>query len=567
MIMDQYQENFDAHTENLSRALYTYFSDKEEKKNLPVLDQLLRRLVRVQVQMGRSFLNPSETLEITGIPTELNTIGAEHEKCPLVFTEKGRLYFRRYFQYEYEIAQCLRRLGEQTEPSLASKAESLFNEKFRSSVDEFQALAIAVAMHQRWMLLCGGPGTGKTRTMVIFLSLLLQIEPKTQVALVAPTGKAAFRLQQALEQAMIELGLPDSLKSQVSSFSKTYTIHRLLGVVHGSVDFYKNKTNQLPHDLVVVDEASMVDLPVMSKLFQSLKPSARIILSGDADQLSPVQGGGVFNSLVRASDLNKFLQNDLPLLSKFSSVPLASDRSHSLTGHVVALMKSHRQDHSNEGRNLGILCNLISKGDAGEVLSFVHDHNEGIELIESLDDSKLETKLSEGFENLRQAEKVEDALSTLNDFRVLCAHNLGRYGVDQWNERAKCSMMSSEEMFSPIVVSTNDYGLDLFNGDDGVQKEEKAYFSKGGGVREFAKSRLSSTSSAFAISIHRSQGSEYGRVLLVLPPPEAKLLSRELLYVAVSRAKQGIVLVGDPESLASAVRQVGDVQSGVFELI
>jgi exodeoxyribonuclease V alpha subunit len=567
MIMDQYQDNFDAHSENLSRALYSYFSDKEEKENLPVLDQLLRRLVRVQVQTGRIFLNPSETLEITDSPTALNAIGAENEKCPLVFTEMGRLYFRRYFQYEYEIAQCLRRLGEQTESSLAIKAESLFNERFRSSVDEFQALAIAVAMHQRWMLLCGGPGTGKTRTMVIFLSLLIQIDSKAQVALVAPTGKAAFRLQQALEQAMIELGLPDSLKSQVSSFSKTSTIHRLLGVVHGSVDFHRNKTNQLPHDVVVVDEASMVDLPVMSKLFQSLKPSARIILSGDAEQLSPVQGGGVFNSLVRASDSNMFLQNDLGLLSKFSSVPLASVSSNALTGHVVTLMKSHRQDRSKQGRNLGILCDLISKGDAGEVLSFIHDHNEGIELIESLDDSKLETILIDGFENLLKAEKVDDALSTLNDFRVLCAHNFGRYGVDQWNERAKYSMKSSEETFSPIVVRTNDYGLDLFNGDDGVQKDEKAYFSKGGGVREVAKSRLSSTSSAFALSIHRSQGSEYGRVLLVLPPPEAKLLSRELLYVAVSRAKKGIVLVGDSESLASAVKQVGEVQAGVAELI
>jgi exodeoxyribonuclease V alpha subunit len=565
--MNHYQDNFDAHTENLSRALYSYFSDKEDKGNLPVLDRILRKLVRVQIQMGRSFLNPSEVQEITEIPSELKVIGTEDEKSPLVFTRMGRLYFRRFFQYEYEIAKCLNRLGQSAESSLAMKAESLFNEKFRASVDEFQALAIGVAMHKRWMLLCGGPGTGKTRTIVILLSLLIQVEPDMQVALVAPTGKAAYRLQQALEEAIVALDFPDSLKSQLSSFSQTCTIHRLLGVVHRSVDFYRNKTNLLSHDLVVVDEASMVDLPLMSKLFQSLKPGARIILSGDADQLSPVQGGGVFNSLVSASDSNKFRQDDLPVLSKFSSVPIASGSSYTLSGHAVTLMKSHRHDRSNQGRNLGLLCDLIKKGDATEVLSFIHQGKEGIELIESVDDPRMNLILGSGFEKLSKAAKVEDALLSLNDFRILCAHNLGRFGVEKWNERARYAIKETGGALSPIVVRTNDYGLDLFNGDDGVLGGEKAYFFKEDGVREVAKSRLPSMSSGYALSIHRSQGSEYERVLLVLPPPEAKLLSRELLYVAVSRAKQGIVFVGASDSLASAVKQVGDVQSGVAELI
>ena len=165
------------------------------------------------------------------------------------------------------------------------------------------------------------------------------------------------------------------------------------------------------------------------------------------------------------------------------------------------------------------------------------------------------------------SEDPKEALKALAKFRILCAHNHGKYGVEQWNTKSRSLLSFQESDFYPVVIQKNDYGVDLFNGDDGVILGEKAYFENGNGMREIAKARLPACSDAFALSIHRSQGSEYDEVMIVLPPPEAKLLSRELLYVAVSRAKRGVVFVGDPASLVSAVNQEGDLQSGIVELM
>ena len=169
----------------------------------------------------------------------------------------------------------------------------------------------------------------------------------------------------------------------------------------------------------------------------------------------------------------------------------------------------------------------------------------------------------EGFSELGNAEVPEQALSGLRKFRILCPHNLGKYGVDLWNQKAGNLVKSFSNQFLPLVIQMNDYGVDLFNGDDGVVCGDKAFFSSTNEMREIPKARLPKYDEAFALSIHRSQGSEYDRVMIILPPPEAKLLNRELLYVAASRAKSGIILVGDPDSIGSAVQQGAEKQCGV----
>jgi len=565
--MNSLPENISPHAQDLTRALFDFFARKEEKERHPVLRNLLHKLVSMQIEKGRGFLTLEETGEVTGNPLELHAVGTEREHCPLVMTTQGSLYFRKSYEYELGIAGFFAAKTEEDNSLDLDKAIHFFEENLKDNVDEYQALAIGQAVMKPWSILCGGPGTGKTRTLVVLLILLLEIEPDFHIAMVAPTGKAAYRLQQSIEDAVKSLSLSAALTSRLSVVAQTSTLHRLLGFVRGSVDFLRNATNPLPHDLIVVDEASMIDLPLMAKLLDSLKPKARLILSGDADQLSPVQGGGVFNALVKAAETNKFDRNDLTLLKRFSSIAGESSSQSPLTGHVVSLEQSHRQDTDQAGENISELCKLIKEGQGEDAKCLALGGNPGIEMISSVKDKRVGKLIADGLAELGNAVDPEQAIEGLREFRILCPHNLGKYGVELWNHRARSSIQSLGNQFSPVVIQKNDYGVDLFNGDDGVVSGDKAFFSSANDLREISKARLPSYQDAFALSIHRSQGSEYERVMIVLPPPEAKLLNRELLYVAVSRAKKEIILVGDPESIVSAVQQEAEVQCGVVELM
>ena len=567
--MNPLPENISSHTQDLTRALFDFFASREKKEFHLILRNLLHKLVCMQIERGRGFLNPQEISGITENPLDLHAVGTVDEFCPLVITKQGRLYFRKSYEYEFGIARFFTSQVEVLDSLDLDKAERFFNDHLKGTVDEYQALAIAQAMIKKWSILSGGPGTGKTRTLVVLLILLLEIEPDFHVAMVAPTGKAAYRLQQSVTDTVNRLSLNEELTARLSVLTQTSTLHRLLGFVRGSVDFRRNANNPLPHDLVVVDEASMVDLPLMAKLLDALKPTARLILSGDSDQLSPVQGGGVFNALAKGGELNKFEPNDLPLLKRFSSVAevSASQSQNPLLGHVVALQQSHRQDTDQAGKNISEFCRMIKEGKDEDAKSFVLADNPGVEMISSVKDSRVGQLIKEGFSALGNAESPEEALLGLRKFRILCPHNLGKYGVDLWNQKAGNQLQSFNNQFLPVVIQTNDYGVDLFNGDDGVVTGDKAFFSNAHEEREIPKARLPKYDDAFALSIHRSQGSEYDQVMIILPPPEAKLLNRELLYVAASRAKSGIILVGDPESIGSAVQQEAEKQCGVVELM
>ena len=565
--MNPLPENISSHAQDLTRALFDFFASREKKEFHPILRNLLSKLVSMQIERGRGFLNPQEVGEITENPFELKAVGTVDDFCPLVITKQGRLYFRKSYEYELGIARFFTSKVETIDSLNLDRAERFFQEHLKGTVDDYQALAIAQAMIKKWLILSGGPGTGKTRTLVVLLILLLEIEPDFHVAMVAPTGKAAYRLQQSVADTIDGLSLSEELTARLSVLTQTSTLHRLLGFVRGSVDFRRNANNPLPHDLVVVDEASMVDLPLMAKLLEALKPTARLILSGDADQLSPVQGGGVFNALAKGGELNKFESNDVRILQRFSSVAVESSSPNPLLGHIVSLQQSHRQGADQAGVNISEFCRMIKDGQGEDAKSFALADNLGIEMISSTKDPRVEKLIVEGFSELGNAEVPEQALSGLRKFRILCPHNLGKYGVDLWNQKAGYLVKSFSNQFLPLVIQMNDYGVDLFNGDDGVVCGDKAFFSSTNEMREIPKARLPKYDESFALSIHRSQGSEYDKVMIILPPPESKLLNRELLYVAASRAKSGIILVGDPESIGSAIQQGAEKQCGVVELI
>ena len=567
MMNKEEQEEENRELRELGWALSSFFGKRESPEDAKILGGVVDRLAR-RTGSGGSHLEPGEVGDLGEAPLSFRCIGGEEDDLPLVLTSDGRLYFRRYFEYESEVAGAL--AGRLAKMPLDPSASSLdfFTQSLAPQVDEYQGLAVGAALRRDLLLLTGGPGTGKTRTIVVVLAALLQADPSIRIALAAPTGKAAFRMRESVLATMEDLDLPDDLRASLVDCSHSSTLHRLLGPQAGSIDFRRSSRNPLPHDVVVVDEASMVDLPLMAKLCSALRDEAKLILVGDPDQLAPVQGGAVFSGLARSSVPNRFPSAELPALAGYSSVAGDAAETDRLAGSLVSLALSHRREGSPAATALGALCDAVRDGDGEEVLAIARGGGDGfIRFYESLDDESVRSVAQDGFSGLAEATGPAEALSALADFRILCAHNQGRHGVDDWNHFARSLLPGGDTRPLPIVVGVNDYSVRLFNGDDGVILGKRAHFPGEDGMREVALSRLPGHSPAFALSIHRSQGSEYGEVLIVLPPEGSRLLSRELLYVAVSRAKRGITFAGSPDSLLQSIAQRPASFSGVANLM
>ena len=559
------QEERDWELDALASAISSFFKRRVAGEEGKALARLTRELA-ARAGSGSSHLGSEQADEIYENWASLPGVGGADENLPLVRIG-GKLYFRRFFEYEKQAAEALGQRISRPPVRASQGMVDFFKDSLRDQVDDQQALAVGVALQKDLLLLTGGPGTGKTRTIVTMLAAHLQANPGMLVALAAPTGKAAFRMRESVLETMGSLALPDSIRSALLDSARSTTLHRLLGSRIGSVEFRRNKGNPLPHDLVVVDEASMVDLPLMAKLCDALRDKAKLILVGDADQLAPVQGGAVFNGLVKPSKRNVFSPGDLPMTTDFSSSGTESEGDDPLAGTLVCLSRVHRREGSPSAAVLGKLCDAVRDGRADDALALAEAGEESIRFVEKLDDPVIDPSIQAGFRDLANAQSAEDALLALGKFRILCAHNHGRYGVSNWNLRADGLLPSEELRPRPIVVGVNDYTVGLFNGDDGVVLGNRAHFGAEDGTREVARSRLPQHKAGYASSIHRSQGSEFDEVMIVLPPADARLLTRELLYVAVSRAKRAVTLVGDGDALRAAVEQSEESRSGVLDML
>lgn len=561
---DQEEQNWELR--ELGRAIGSFFERRDSSEGAKALGELTGKLAQ-KAGEGASHLTPEEVTAVTPDAPSFGAIGNEEAGLPLVLTSDDHLYFRRHYEYESEIARALAVRVARPSVDPDPVALDFFRQALAPQVDEHQALAVGTAMRKDLLLLTGGPGTGKTRTIVIMLAALLQANPKLRVALAAPTGKAAFRMRESVLQTMDVLDLPDDIRAALVDCAEATTLHRLLGWQPGSVDFKRNAKNTLLHDLVILDEASMVDLPMMAKFCAALRDEAKLVLVGDADQLAPVQGGPVFNGLVRAYEPNRFSSSDLAGLVNYSSLGEEAGPDDRLAGSFVSLAFSHRREGSPAASVLGELCDLIRDGEGEAALNIVQESSGGyIRLIESLGSEAVDSTLEAEFKSLSEASDPQSALTALAGFRVLCAHKKGRYGVESWNRRTEGLLSSEQDRPIPVVVGVNDYVVRLFNGDDGIVLGKKAHFSGEGGMREVVVSRLPGHSLCYATTIHRSQGSEYEKVMIILPHDESKLLTRELLYVAASRAKREITLVGNPKAFLAAVANQDSSRSGVARL-
>jgi exodeoxyribonuclease V alpha subunit len=442
---------------------------------------------------------------------------------------------------------------------------------FPEEAPDRQRLAAVVAAHRRFSILAGGPGTGKTTTVAKLLALLQdQADGRLRIALAAPTGKAAARLQEAASLAASRLGASDQARLGVLQAS---TLHRLLGFKPGArTRFRHDRNNRLPYDVVVVDEASMVSLTMMSRLVDALRRECRLILVGDPDQLASVEVGAVLGDLVErpapagavSADLDAFVADDLVDLAP-------AERESAVTGGVVRL--SHVYRFSTEIQELAdairagdpdALFDVLAKG-SGRIEFVENDPADGLGLGPLRDDVVTSGK------ELVAAARTGDAakaLASLDGHRLLCAHREGPYGVARWSWQVEQWLAEAIDGYGsdglwyvgrPLLVTSNDYQLRLFNGDTGVVIDDggvpRAAFWREGQLVRLPTSRLSDVQTVHALSVHRSQGSQFERVTLILPPADSPLLTKELLYTAVTRAKEHVRIVGTRDALAAAVQR------------
>lgn len=462
--------------------------------------------------------------------------------APLVLEDK-RLYLYRYWWDEYRLAQAIKQLNRHI-PSTLADADL---QQLSVGTHPQQAQAIKVALQSGFTLITGGPGTGKTFTLVRILIALLQQNSQLTVALAAPTGKAAARMQEALRQSLAQLPVAQQLLKALPQTA--FTLHRLLGMGHGTQPKF-NAQQPLPYDLIIVDEASMIDLRMASQLLTAISPNARLILLGDANQLAAVEAGAVLAELNKAQTLSQ---------------------------SRVHLTQSQRF-----GGQIGQLAEAVCRGDTLTVTRLIEQSSDELNYAPLEQVESLAKKLFIGYQAFAQALKsktdIVDLLKLFDDFRVLCAVREGSYGVNALNQRLSLllqkELVQNEDPLAvwyhgrPVMVTQNDYSLDVFNGDIGITLEEEdgfyVYFpARDTPTKRVSAARLAHSETALALTIHKSQGSEFKQVAVVLPKEESPILTRQLLYTGITRAKKQIQLWALKPILLKTIEQETKRASGL----
>ncbi|MGY3259825.1 exodeoxyribonuclease V subunit alpha [Pseudomonas chlororaphis] len=522
---------------------------------------------------------------------------------PLVLSGK-RLYLRRYWAYERRIDNALRQrlaVQEETPADLAERLGGLFGAAKAAGPVDWQKLACALATRGAFSIITGGPGTGKTTTVVRLLALLqapaVEAGKPLRIRLAAPTGKAAARLTESISLQVRSLSVDDSVREKIPS--DVTTVHRLLGNRPGTRHFRHHAGNRLPLDVLVVDEASMIDLEMMANLLDALPVHARLVLLGDKDQLASVEAGAVLGDLCRDAEAGWYSPQTRSWLEAVSGEQLAdsglqedSAGVHPLAQQVVMLRHSRR---FGEGSGIGQLARWVNQQQAEEARRLLaarsHADLYGLSL-KGEQDRALERLLLEGhgdgpqgyrhylsllrgqrppadtaLEDPRWTAWARDVLLAFDQFQLLCAVRKGPWGVEGLNQRItaalfKARLIESDQQWyegRPVLMTRNDYGLGLMNGDIGIALKLPEHegtqdgrlvlrvaFPRNdgqGGVRFVLPSRLNDVETVYAMTVHKSQGSEFAHTALILPEALNPVLTKELIYTGITRAKDWFSLI------------------------
>ncbi|MDR6956938.1 exodeoxyribonuclease V alpha subunit [Pseudomonas brassicacearum] len=522
---------------------------------------------------------------------------------PLVLSGK-RLYLRRYWAYERRIDEALRqRLAghEAGAGDLRDRLEGLFGPASGAGPIDWQKLACALATRAGFSIVTGGPGTGKTTTVVRLLALLqapaVEAGKPLRIRLAAPTGKAAARLTESISQQVRTLDVVEAVRERIPC--EVTTVHRLLGSRPGTRHFRHHAGNRLPLDVLVVDEASMIDLEMMANLLDALPAHARLVLLGDKDQLASVEAGAVLGDLCRDAEEGWYNPQTRAWLESVSGENLSAsdlqqdlDGTHPLAQQVVMLRHSRR---FGEGSGIGQLARwvnqqqpekarrLLADGQHADLfcLALKGEHDGALErlVLEGQPQGPLgyghylnllrqrRPAISRPLEDNCWADWAREVLSAFDEFQLLCAVRKGPWGVEGLNQRITAALLKARLIDSdhlwyegrPVLMTRNDYGLGLMNGDIGIalklperegpnagKQVLRVAFPRNdgqGGVRFVLPSRLTDVETVYAMTVHKSQGSEFTHTALILPDALNPVLTKELVYTAITRGKQWFSLI------------------------
>ncbi|WP_413508367.1 exodeoxyribonuclease V subunit alpha [Serratia proteamaculans] len=545
-----------------------------------------------QPELAQAAWLAAGQLDVAGWQQRLSAsaaVGDGSTAMPMVLQQQ-RLYLQRMWQNEGEVAEFI---SGDSLPQAVEEAElrTILDQLFGEATDEpdWQKIAAAVAATRRIAVISGGPGTGKTTTVAKLLAALVQLAEgrRLRIQLAAPTGKAAARLTESLGSAGKQLALTPEQRALFPT--EASTLHRLLGAQPNSQRMRYHSGNRLHLDVLVVDEASMVDLPMMARLIAALPAQARVIFLGDRDQLASVEAGAVLGDICRFAEQGYSVAR-AEQLSRLTGCLLQGESAQAeavVRDSLCLLRKSYRFD-ANSG--IGQLASAVNTGNGKLALAALDGRFSdvsGYPLAETQDYQALLDACVTGYRDyLRQVVAGADAVAVLaafGRFQVLCALREGPFGIAGLNERIETGLQragliqrksgAAGRWYSgrPVMIGRNDSALGLFNGDIGIALRDetgelRVHFQlPDGSIKSVQPSRLPAHETAYAMTVHKSQGSEFDHTVLVLPNHFLPVLTRELVYTAITRARRQLSLYAIDTVLMRAIRTPTQRRSGLAE--
>lgn len=530
-----------------------------------------------------------------------NLIGNANSLSPFILSA-NRLYFQRMWQYENQVADYFNRQFHIAPVSIIA-AQKLLTDLFphtQTTEIDWQKVATASAIINQVTIVSGGPGTGKTTTVSKILAILVAFHQQTQssplrIVAAAPTGKAAARLTESLSGAISTLPISQSIKASIPI--EALTLHRLLGASMRNNQYMFNKDNPLNVDILLIDEASMIDLPMMASVIAALPEHSRLILLGDKEQLSSVEAGAVFGDLCEQRN-NGYSQQYIDRIKQLTGYHLDSSKSikvnsgsPSIADSICLLQKSYR--FSNQS-SIGILANLIKEGDSHQALALLnHKQLDDVVFFPVENRDEYQHAIAQCTEAYQyylaiiksRPDDIATILTAFNEFRLLCALRDGPFGVKVLNKTIENLLYKNGYIHfnkqgiwyigRPVMILKNSFSLGLFNGDIGItlpafdnSNQLKVYFRlPSGEVKGFSTVQLPEHETAYAMTIHKSQGSEFVKVAIILPDDYSPLLTRSLFYTAITRAKKQVVLYSSKAIIEKTIKSQISRQSGLRELL
>jgi exodeoxyribonuclease V alpha subunit len=488
------------------------------------------------------------------------SVGRPGDYTPMILTEEGLLYLYRYWLDERDVATAIRsRLHAVDDLDYQRLNQTLAEWNNPIAGVDWQKAAVAMALSRHLAVISGGPGTGKTTIVLKILQCLQQQKADLRIGLAAPTGKAAARLQQSISRHQVV---------------EVKTLHRLLGITEHNDQGRYNAERPLPMDVLIIDEASMIDISLMAKLMRAMPAKARLILLGDSQQLASVESGAVLANLSE-SEQGAFTSD---FVESFPLLGLAANASNSqsalLTNSFVRLQHSYRFDKDSL---VGQLAKQVNAGDAETAIQLLSGQETTI--WHAPDERSVLQVLISGYQAFIEAiEKKKTPLKVtqaFDQFRVLAALKQGPQSVMSVNRLmtrflAQKGWRTNQTFYQgrPIMITQNDYRQQLFNGDIGIILRDtdgqlKACFYFGEALRWVGLNRLPAHETVFAMTVHKSQGSEFDAVSILLPEEISPILNRELLYTAITRARKTLSMLATEQALRHTIHSRHQRESGL----